>query len=153
MKSGFTLIELLVVMVIISVITAAATITISINHNRQITTFTQELTNLLILAEEEAMLRPATLGVSFSQTTFQFYEYRQNIWRPLMERDLGLHPLPKDITLTIKINGATVTKTPQLIISPSGDLSPFVILIGKIDAKPMYEITGESNGNIRYAAE
>jgi general secretion pathway protein H len=73
--SGFTLIEILIVIVIISIVGGAALLTISNNKNKQLQTAAHQLAATLLVAEEEAMLRPATLGLAFTPSTFQFYQY------------------------------------------------------------------------------
>ena len=59
-KRGFTLLELLVVLVIISIVASMAMLTIGHNQNKEMETFTKELTQTLTLAEEQACcsLRP-----------------------------------------------------------------------------------------------
>ena len=56
----------------------------------------KEITNLLVLASEEAMLRPALLGLAFTPTTFQFHIYqedktRSSTWKPIAKPPLNLH--------------------------------------------------------------
>src|SRR5438105_3387067 len=69
---GFTLIEILIVIVIISIVTGIAALTISRNQQKQYEYLATSLSHLITLAEEEAMLRPTTLGLAFTDHTFQF---------------------------------------------------------------------------------
>ncbi|HSW70248.1 MAG TPA: type II secretion system minor pseudopilin GspH [Gammaproteobacteria bacterium] len=153
---GFTLIELLIVMIIISITASIAVITISANPRKQYETFATELTNTILLAEQEAMLRPATLGLGFTSHSYQFYIREQNpethetIWSPLSQTGFKEHKFPSNMQLTLKINNEIVPPNaePALIIPPSNDLTPFVILIGKYQEKPYYQIIGKANGEV-----
>src|SRR5258708_39791946 len=76
---GFTLIEILIVIVIISIVSGIAALTISRNQQKQYEYLANSLAHLITLAEEEAMLRPATLGLAFTPNSFQFFEYHNKI--------------------------------------------------------------------------
>jgi len=71
-RCGFTLIEILVVILIISIVTSVALLSISRNENRQLETFTKDLVQTLTLAQEQAMLQPAVLGLAIERHTYQF---------------------------------------------------------------------------------
>lgn len=158
---GFTLIELLIVIVIISIVSGVAVLTISHNQNTRFDAVAKQITNILTLAEEQAMLKPAILGLELTDTTFQFYEYddnatdKQHLWRAVTNKELGLHRIPDGTQLTLKIRDKVIpnepnndTPQPHLIISTSGDIIPFTILIGKPGSKPQYHIIGEANGSL-----
>lgn len=154
--SGFTLIELLIVIVIISIVASFAVLSINFNQNKRLESLSNQLVNTLTLAEQEALLRTTTLGFSLTQNTFQFYEYHalkdpeKSPWQPLNDNILGLHHIPKDVQMTLKIEGKSVSTTqPKLIISPSGDITPFIIYVGKKDNPPHYKVRGEANGTIK----
>lgn len=157
--SGFTLIELLIVIVIISIVSSVAVLNLGVNKNKQLETFTNQFTNTLKLAEQEAMLRPATLRLVINKNSYQFYEYRPQAnpdaspWHTLTDSTLGLHHIPKDFQMTVKIAGQhdndEEQQQPPLIFSTSGDLTPFTIYVGRKDASPRFKIIGSGNGNIR----
>lgn len=140
---GFTLIELLVVMVIISILAGVAMVTIGSNSRKQVETLANQLKNLILLAETEAMLRPATLGLRFTSQSFQFYQYQPTAWQPIKQGLLAAKNLPPDIQITIKPQN-----TPTIIITPDGNVTPFVILIGKKNKNPYYQVIGKENGEI-----
>lgn len=151
---GFTLIELLVVILIISIVAAFAVLSIRTNQTKRLESMSQQLVNLFLLAEEEAMLRSTTLGFAFTEDSFRFYEYHPNkgksAWLPLNHSSLGLHPIPSDVYLVLQINGKTIKSTePKVIISQSGDITPFTLLIGKRDSIPQFSVIGSRSGNIK----
>lgn len=158
---GFTLIEILVVMFIVSIITGVAMLSIGRNDNKKIETFANELTQLLTLAEEQAILQPSVLGLSLSEHSLQFSSYRQEAsqkkqsWTPLQDKILGHHPIPNGIQVGLEIGEiktsalqGTVKNHPQIIISTSGDVTPFTIYVGKRGEKPLYAIRGDADGNV-----
>jgi general secretion pathway protein H len=149
---GFTLIELLIVILIIGIIASVATLSININQTKRLEAIANQLTNILTLAEQEAMLRPATLGFAIHTNSYRFYEYRPDIknnWLLLNKGIFSPHPIPKDIKLTLKMNDESVSDLlPKLIISPSGDITPFIILIGKRNSTPLFKVTGSPSGDI-----
>lgn len=150
-SSGYTLIEILIVMVIMSIVATTAVLSIHRHQTRHIKALADEITNLINLGEEEALLRPAVLALTFSAQTFQFVKYDTDThsWQPLTQTSLNVHRLPGDVEISLKINGKLVPpNSPQLIISSDGDVTPFVILLGKKGEEPIYQITSESNGAI-----
>src|SRR3990167_7089199 len=132
---GYTIIEILVVLFIISIATGVALLGISQNENKKIESFTKELTQLITLAEEQAMLQPAIIGLSFDADAFQFARFeainkKRERWLMLNDRMLGKHPIPSNIQLDIRASVSDKNKekdedadkkeegfTPQIIIS------------------------------------
>lgn len=166
---GFTLVEILVVLFIISIVTSVAMLSISHNQNKKVETFANELTQLLTLAEEQAMLQPAILGVSFSSQSFQFASFEavnetKKGWVLLNDSILGKRTIPKNIQVNIKAGNVQFDAKdneeseeqdeevevfhPQIIISTNGDVTPFAIYVGKSGEKPLYVIIGDADGSI-----
>jgi general secretion pathway protein H len=156
---GFTLIEILIVIVIISIISTVAVLSMRFNQNKQLEHLAKQIVNFTTLAEEEAILRPATLGLAISPRSFQFFEYSetQKKWLALSDANLGKHAIADTMEVTLKIQGQDVPLDglPKIIISASGDLTPFEILIGKKNAAPFYRVIGKANGEVwsGYAAD
>ena len=157
---GFTLIELLIVIFIISIVTSVTLLSFSHNKNKQLESFANELIQMMTLAEEKAMLQSTILGLSLSKTSFQFSSFQQltdnkkNEWTPLQDTALGLHKIPSNIQVAVHLESAKkssdeiVEDDPQIIISTSGDITPFTIYIGLKGEKPRYAITGDADGNV-----
>lgn len=153
--SGFTLIELLIVIVIISIVSSIALLSINVNQNKRLESMTNQLVNTFKLAEEEALLRSTTLSFILTNNAFQFYEYQtsadpKQTWHALNNTAFKLHHIPSNVQMTLKIQGEVITDTdPHLIISQSGDITPFTLYIGKKDSTPRYKIIGKANGVIK----
>lgn len=149
-EAGYTLIEILVVLFIIGIVSGATLLTISHSHHKAVETFANQLTQTITLAEEQAMLQPAVLGVSIQENTLRFSVLKttakQTKWLPLNDAILQ-QAIPNDLALSF--HGETDKKnSPQIIISTNGDLTPFVLYVGMKGEKPRYMIKGDANGNI-----
>jgi general secretion pathway protein H len=159
---GMTLIEILVVMVIISIVSGAALLTISRNQNEPLRLLTLQLTHAFTLAEEQAIVQSTVLGFALSSHTLQFYQYQEktphhdNCWKALTDLNLGKKRIAEDIKITLKTPDATIKSIqnimqtePPLLFYASGDMTPFIMLIGKKNQKPRYQIIGTAGGEIR----
>lgn len=160
-KRGFTLIEVLVVIFIISIVTSVAMLTIGRNERKQVESFANELTQLVSFAEEQAVLRSNVLGLSLNKDYLQFSSLQlakngiQQNWQPFTDKVLGKHVVPDDIAVNIKVGDIKSSdddddkpKSPQIIISTNGDVTPFSIYVGQKGKKPLYVISGDTDGNV-----
>ena len=154
---GFTLIEILVVLCIISIVTGVALVSISFNKHRQLESFTRELTQTLLLAEERAMLMPASIGLMLDAESVQFSAYEPAVadhpesWLPIADGPLA-KPLSLDgIELSLsqaKPPKKTDGEMPAIIISSNGDLTPFQLWVSSPGENPRYVIEGAEDGSI-----
>jgi general secretion pathway protein H len=158
-EQGFTLIEILVVLFIMSIVTSVALLSINRNENRQLETFTNELVQRMTLAEEEAMLKPSVLGLSIKNKMVQFTSYqpaesgKKSSWQATEDHLLANHAIPASMEVSIEVGGKKLEideekQFPQVVISTNGDLTPFIIYVGKKGQAPRYVINGDADGNI-----
>lgn len=151
-QRGFTLIELLVVILIISIVSSVALLTISHNKNKTLETVTSQLTQMVSLAEEEALLKPNVFSLSLNHHALQFSEYQlaadgnQNQWQPLHDALFSQDVIPDDVQISMHVGNSTDNQ--RIIISSNGDLTPFTIDVGEKGNKPRYRITGDADGNV-----
>lgn len=160
--AGYTLIEVLIVIFIISIVTSVTLLTISRNENRDIETFAKELTQMVALAEEQAMLEPNVLGISLAQNNVQFSslskEKNKSVWLPLTDHVLKRFAVPGNIQISLQVAGSTVElnsgtqSLPQIIFSTNGDVTPFIMYVGKKGKKPRFAITADADGNVSSTA-
>lgn len=152
-NKGFTLIEILIVMVIISIVSTVAVLTISFNQKKQIQTLANQFVNSITLAQEEAMLRPATIGLALTNDTFQFFEFSfdKKKWLPIHQKSLSLHRIPDTMQISLQMQGENIPLNgePKIIFSESGDISSFIIFIGKKGSSPSYQVIGNANGEVK----
>jgi prepilin-type N-terminal cleavage/methylation domain-containing protein len=154
---GYTLFEILIVLFIISILTSVALITIGHNQNKRMEYFVAEFTQLVTLAEEQAMLQPATLGLTIDDAVMEFQRYQAPLakeprqWITLNDTVLGRHPIPEGIVVYFKDSDAAQSsseRSPRIVISMNGDITPFTLYVGKRGEKPQYKITGDADGSI-----
>ncbi|MBV8802983.1 MAG: type II secretion system minor pseudopilin GspH [Gammaproteobacteria bacterium] len=151
-QKGFTLIELLIVIVIISIVSSVALITLSYNQNKNIKSFANQLIQVMTLAEHEALLRPITLGLGFTEKSYQFYQYDSNAkWIILKDNYLKPHFFSTKIQIALKINNQTIALNgaPSIVFSENSDITPFVILLGEWGKSPSYQIIGDATGALK----
>jgi general secretion pathway protein H len=155
--AGYTLIEILIVMFIISIVTSVALLTIGHNENKRMEAFATELTQLLGLAEEQAMLQPVVLGVRLNQKQVQFTRFvaptekEKNSWRALDDKIFATRAIPSGMQVDVKLAGQVkdnAKENPQIIVSTNGEITPFTIYVGKKGEKPRYAVVGEPDGTI-----
>ena len=154
-QTGYTLVEVLVVLFIISIVTSVALLSIRQNENKEMESFANELTQIVSLAEEQAMLTPSVLGLSFGDQSFHFTSLqasrdgKKDAWAPLSDAVLGSHKIPANFEVSVKTGGQqAANKGPQIVISTDGEMTPFVIYIGKRGKKPRYVISGDADGTV-----
>jgi prepilin-type N-terminal cleavage/methylation domain-containing protein len=159
-QRGYTLIEILIVMLIISIVGVASLLSISTNKNTRLQNFAKELSNVISLAEQQAMLQPAVLGLVFGKNSLQFYRYQEAYGEPKKpawvainnNSALSKHTLPKNISIVLKIADKVISPSseplPHLIITASGGLTPFIIYIGETNAPPRYQVIGSEDGSV-----
>lgn len=157
---GFTLLEMLVVLFIIGVVMSVALLTLSYNDNRRLEGVANELVQIITLAEERAMLQPMVVGLSYSEHQLQFLRLKtaasenKNAWQPVPATLLSSATIPNDIQVNVVANDnpkalqAGGERSPQIIFSTNGEVTPFTIYVGKKGEKPRYAVKGEANGYI-----
>ncbi len=145
---GFTLIEILVVMLIISIITTVAMLSMGRNNTKVIEAFVSEFTQSLNLAEEQAMLAPAVLGLTFDGKTWGFAEREKSNWVPWSQEGLQTRDIPNGIDVQFATTSADNNASPKIIISANGDLTPFTLYVGKTGEKPSFKIEGNADGSL-----
>lgn len=157
--SGFTLIELLIVILIISIISGVAILSIGNNSHKQVETLAKSLAQTLQLAQEQALLEPATLGFSSVNHQLQFLRYGKNeegksTWGRMDEEPFRTQDVARNLAISIKtINQEKADQEenkglPEIIFSPSGNITPFEIYLGQFAKSPTFKITGGPDGKI-----
>ncbi|OGT45513.1 MAG: type II secretion system protein GspH [Gammaproteobacteria bacterium RIFCSPHIGHO2_12_FULL_41_20] len=162
---GFTLIEILVVLLIISIVTTVAMLSISYSPHQRAKLLANTLADSLILAEEQAILQQTTLGLVITTEAFQFVnESLQSQggvpdWQPVKAAVFNKHLIPSNIALRLEIAGKTISLpkksahiTPQIVISSGGEVTPFTLWIGATGHAASYKVVGEANGHIEQSA-
>lgn len=154
--SGFTLIEILIVMLIISIVSMVAVTTLSKNQNKELENAAFTIQSQIKLAEEEALLRPATLGFGVAKDKLIFFIYKEgskSTWQPL--KDAVFHSSLKmdfvKIALRVENKYVPLDGEPKIIIFSNGNITPFKLTLEQPQNK-RYHIRGRENGIIEIFA-
>jgi len=162
-QAGFTLIEILVVIFIIGIVTGVALLSMSHNENSEIKTFASELTQMVSMAEEQAMLEPKIMGISLDHFAVNFSSLQKNRrtqkseWLPTNNNVLSKYSIPENIEVSLHMDGKPVKlygggHAPQIIFSTNGDVTPFILYVGKRGSKPQYAISADADGGVQNIA-
>lgn len=153
---GFTLIEVLVVMLIVSIVTTVALLSVGRNQTKQMQGVINAFTQSLSLAEEQAMLAPTKIGLSVNNEGWQYWVYQEKPiaqWQPDTTDGLGSYSLPDQLTITLQVlsqaNVKDINGEPQIIITSNGDITPFVLRVGERGKKPKFQVQGRVDGFIQ----
>lgn len=157
-QPGFTLIEVLVVLVIVAIITAVAIMAFGdFGKSRDEKIEVQTFMRMIPIAQSQAILTPALLGLTITNDGYQYYQQilkdKHLEWKPLSDSVLSAPSAFKDL-LTVHV--ATINaydpdskanhNAPSIYFLPSGYITPFEVLFkGKAN---QYVVKVSSNGNI-----
>lgn len=150
-NSGFTLIEILVVMTIIG-ITLGFTMLVfgDFGAKRRIETEAEQLQHIFKLAQQQAILESATLGLRINNKSWQFQRFvPPSTWTIISTRNIYReHFLPKNMQIVLKTTFKPKGNQPNIVIDASGSITPFVMEIGNARNPDLLIFSGQSNGNL-----
>lgn len=156
-ESGFTLFELLIVIVILGIVASFALLaTGDFGRSRRIEASVSQFVQLVQMAEQQAILESSVLAIGLTSQGYQFYRYEvglngtQGQWQALPPNSLlAYHSWPSSMRATVSSANSSADNAAKLfiIISPSGNLTPFSLYL-KTDGKTMFYLNGLANGTI-----
>lgn len=139
---AFTLIELMVVLVIIGIVLTIGFLYLAgFGLSSKAKETTEQLQQVMSVANEQAILQPATIGMAINDKGYRFYqsvpadEFGQSKWVPLPEDKLS-QPNAFDQRLSISVKTKTFdgdisdVKYPEIVFFPSGLATPALIKVG-----------------------
>lgn len=108
--AGFTLLEIMLVLVLMGMISVGVVMTLPSSGSTAQGSqwYAQRFSTLLQLAEDQALISNAELGIEFNEQSFIFliYDYSTQKWLPLInERINGSVTLPETITAHYTLDG------------------------------------------------
>lgn len=159
---GFTLIELLVVILIIGLVSGIIVLKTGSFYlsGKRSEVFARELTAMLGLARSQAIFSLDTIGLRMSGNEYRFLWLdntpQGSSWKPLGDKDVfwRARPIPGDTIVTVSVQRSKPgsflqdNTAPQIVIMPSGELTPFTISIHKTGSGQIFRITGKYGGKI-----
>lgn len=171
---GFTLIEILVVLVIISIVTAVAVLSLgTLAGDSAARRSAERLAALTDLASQQAVMRSEQYGLRISPHGYEFLLYDGGRWSAVQDDHLlRARHLGSGVTLALKLEGTDISfpakakrdhlgsgsggfakgqnLKPQVLLLSSGEVTPFTITISGNDGKTPYRVTGNLLRGIRF---
>ncbi|WP_058500199.1 type II secretion system minor pseudopilin GspH [Legionella gratiana] len=150
---GFTLIEILIVLVIIGITFGFALISFGdFGESRRILFAAEQLLNTLRLAQQQAILETSTLGLRINNDSYQILQLQNNSqWKPISNK--GVYKItyfPENTHITLKTHHRTPAGMPSIILTSSGDMTPFTLHFGSDNEHNVALIVGKSNGSLKF---
>lgn len=152
-NQGFTLIEIMVVIVIIGITVGFALIAFGdFGESKRILFSAEQLASTLRLSQQQAILETSTLGVRIDNTSYQILKLQDNAqWQPIANTGIfKITYFPKNTFITLNTENHPKAGTPAIIISASGDLTPFTLSFGSTKEHQLAVLIGSRNGNLKF---
>ncbi len=152
-NQGFTLIEILIVLVIIGITFGFALIAFGdFGESRRILFSAEQLVNTLRLAQQQAILETSTLGLRIDKLGYQVVQLNNKAqWKPISDKGVfKMTYFPQDTRITLKTINPTSVGAPAIIISSSGELTPFTLNFGSKQDHNLALLVGKRNGDLKF---
>lgn len=161
-RQGFTLVELLVVMVIIAIASSIVVLKVGTYYssNKRTEIFARELSSMIQLARNQAVFSLNVIGLRISGNKVTFLQLNNTNglhWIPLDEHDSfwASRTIPEKVIMQLTTPDDSESQSsqkdassPQIIIFPSGEMTPFTLSMHKLGSSQTYLIKGSYPGTI-----
>ena len=157
LHSGFTLLELLVVIMIIGLM--ANFIVLSYPEPSPVAQAkkeTRKLAHLISLAAEDSLLRSRPVALHVTADGYRFLiRTEKNVWIPSRDKLFGSQKFPPGVKLELNLTDDETDFTSpdqenaQILLSSSGELTPFRIRLVADKSSHYTELTGEFSGRLK----
>ena len=144
-NAGFSLIEILVVVVIISLMTAIATLAIGDSQAERMKHKSEQIAAVIDYAQERAIFNSDELGIYFTNNSYAFYELsgstdkdgkRKAEWKSINnDKVLSERSLPDGLVFEVFLEGIKIVLAkkekikPHVYILSDGSVTPFEVII------------------------
>jgi general secretion pathway protein H len=144
---GFTLIEILIVLLILGISAGFALLAFGdFGAHRTLITLTEGLANTVQLAEQQAILEGSTLRLRFDEGGYDIT--RGDDRKQPLPAVFKRHRFPKKTLLTLTCHNQPVSLNTPLWITPSGNLTPFQLILKTRHDTASVTLTGQHNGTL-----
>ncbi len=155
-SAGFTLLELLVVILIIGLMTSFVTLNYPESDPVAFAkTETKKLAYLIRLASEDSLMRSRPVSLHLTPTGYRFLiRTKSNLWVPSKDKLFTSQKMPKGVTIELNLSNdegqfsAPTEETPQILLSTSGELTPFKIRMVTSQTTKFSELRGQFGGQL-----
>ncbi len=139
-STGFTLLEILVILLIVGLIASVVVVSISgSNYKTELRSATYKISRQIELARNESTFRNELWGIEIKRNTMRFLKFDPvtETWNSQTKRAYISHQLSENFELKLETKDVQQSSqsdeledsTPNLIIEPSGEITPFEITI------------------------
>ena len=152
-RRGFTLIELLIVIVIIGITSSVALLAFGdFGAGRKIIVSAENFSAFVRLLQQRAIMETNTFGITIKNEGYETWRLEKGMSWQLMPAKSPLHwrPFPKRAVVSVHSAIKSSSKSPDIIIDASGDMSAFTIDFGTASDPLVIRLIGESNGNLYF---
>lgn len=146
---GFTLIEIMVVIVIIGIILTFVMLSFGdFGAQRRLNSQANHFAQLVKLLRLKAIIGADTYGIDISDKRYRFYQFvvdnqsPYGRWIKLSNRAI-FKPYTFSDNTTLELQHKKHQEQPDIIVSSSGDISPFVLTIKENHAYASIKATGD----------
>lgn len=150
-KSGFTLLEILIVIVIVGITLTFALLAFGdFGSKRRIIVAAEQFANYVKLAQQQAILEAGTMGVKLHPDGYRVMRYTiDGYWQNISDQGIfAFQSLPSTAHMQWQTSRES-KKTPDIIITASGDMTPFSVIFSSNDKDKLVTIEGNHDGHIR----
>ena len=150
-KGGFTLIEILVVLFIISITLSFALLAFGdFGASRRIIVAAEQFSAYLKLVQQQAIIEGKNLGVDINKQGYKTYRLEQgNTWQAMPEKSIfHWQHFPNNLVIDLESPLKNNTRMPDIMMSPSGNLTVFKLRFGTTDKPGLATLIGKRNGQL-----
>jgi len=147
-KQGFTLIEILVVILIIGITTTVAMLAFGdFGASRKAIVTAEQFQAYIKLVQQRAILEMNTLAINIKSNGYETLRFNDRlVWEPITNSALfRWRPFPAQVLVEFRYKAQ---KQPDLIINPSGDMTPFSLNFGVVGEPALITLIGDDNGEL-----
>lgn len=120
-RRGFTLVEILVVLFIIGITLSFATLSLGGNNDAErLQRQAERLQALMEIAQEDAVLFGATLGLDLTREGYRFLRLELDGWHVIKRGDTPLHPRKLPEGMTLRLLQRADSEDPIQLAAPRG---------------------------------
>lgn len=152
-SQGFTLIEIMVVIVIIGITVGFALIAFGdFGESKRILFAAEQLANNLRLAQQQAILQTQTLGLRIDNQGYQILQLQNSTqWSPLSNKGIFKpNYFPQNTVISLNTNSVSLSGTPAIIISTSGEMTPFTLSFESTKGDKIGLLIGKRSGDLQF---